>query len=192
MRWYFWSGILCLLFSLVIGGVLLLYPQSQSDSVSVHLLDGTSAQVIVSTAERGWVNDANSYSIKIITQPGTSSAYLQFWGRLEMTAQDLEPQGISERVIRPGDETTFQWQARTNLHGDIPGVLWLYQSRNDSDKELLYAKEFKFTGSNFLVVPVLAARITAGSLLLLSVLFIWLECRKIAKSRLKIEQNLVL
>jgi hypothetical protein len=192
MRWYFWSGILCLFGSLVIGGVLLLYPRSQSELVNVHLLDGTSAQVNVTVAERGWVKDANSYSVKITTQPGTSSAFLQFWGRLEMTGQDLEPQGISERVIRPGDETTFQWQARTNIRGDIPGVLWLYQSRNDTDKELLYAKEFKFTDSDFLGVPVLAARITAGSLLLLALLFIWLERRKIAKSRSKNDQNLVL
>jgi hypothetical protein len=191
MRWYSWSGFVCLVFSLAIIAVLLFYPQSQNTSVTAVLLDGTPVQVTVTVADRGWVKQANKYSLQVSTPTETGKSSLQLWARLEMTGQQINPQGISERIIQPGDKTTFKWSAISGQRGVTPGVLWLYQSEGSGEKSLLYAKEFSFSAHDFWGISIIAAQIAAAVFFLLGIGLIWLGRKKNIKPLLENPGNLV-
>jgi hypothetical protein len=178
MRRFFWIG-LCLLF-LAAAAVftLLLYPQSQNYSLNVNLLDGTPARMTVTLPVRGWVAENQWYVLKISTQKGSSMDSLQLWSKVEMTGLEMAPQGISEHVIDAGEETVFKWKAVNLSAGSIPGVLWLYQSQNGGEKQLLYAKEFTFTASNFPGMKTVSVKVISGVLAVFGLGFMLLGWKK--------------
>lgn len=171
-------GICLAVAAAVVFALLLLYPSSQDYSLNVNLLDGSPARVTAVIQERGWSGQIQKYSLQTSTQKTSSGDSLQFWAKVELPGVILDPRGITERVIAPGEMTTFNWNAQTAAPGAVPGVLWLYQSQPGTEKQLLYAREFTLTTANFLGMPASAFMIGSGVIFLLGLFFIWYGKRR--------------
>ena len=171
-------GICLAAIAAIVFALLLFYPASQDYSLNLKLLDGTPARVTAAVQQRGWSGQNLRYSLQVSTEKTNSGDTLQFWAKVELPGTTLDPQGITERVIAPGEETIFTWKAQTGTPGVIPGVLWLYQSQAGAEKQLLYAREFTLATSDFLGLPASSMMVGSSVIFLLGLFFIWYGERK--------------
>jgi hypothetical protein len=179
MRWFYWfiyavvlTGISILVFSLF-------FRHTNSATVNILLQGGDQVRVTASWVDRGWMLDANDYSLKLSTQAAAGQdTPLRFAARLEMGGLEMTPKGISERSITAGGSTAFTWQAKAYRAGVTPGVLWLFVLDDSGAQTAIYAKEFNLNTYDYLGFSPKVVRPLAGAFILLGSGSIWLGQRK--------------
>jgi hypothetical protein len=193
MRFKFWLGLCFTSFAFFFIVFTLLYPRAEVASASVRLADGTQVNLTARITERGWVGDANGFSLKVITQAGTSAAASatttleRFGARLEMGDIVLNPTGTIERGLKAGDSATFNWKASAVLPGETSAVLWFYQIGANGDDYALYAKQFTFSAQDYAGLNPMWTRLGVGLVLVIGGLLLWSDVRK--KKRKPLSKN---
>lgn len=185
MRWNYWLAICLILLGGGILGFTLLFQQTTTSTVATTLADGTQVHLAARVVDRGWVNDQNQFSLKLITgSNSTESTHLQLGARLEIGDVSLVPQGTVIHSLQAGDSATFDWQVQAYKTGSTPGILWVYQVAANGEDTAIYAKEFTFSAYNYLGLSPLLARLLAGGFCLLGLFLIWF-------ARLQRKRNLI-
>jgi hypothetical protein len=182
MRWFYWFIYAVVLVGIGILVFSLFFRHTDSATVNIPLQEGDQVRVTASWVDRGWVLDANDYSLKLSTQATAGhDTPLRFAARLEMGGMEMTPKGITERSITAGRSTAFTWQAKAYKAGVTPGVLWLFVLDDSGAQTAIYAKEFNFNAYDYLGFSPKVVRPLAGAFILLGSGAIWLGQRKATK-----------
>jgi len=198
MRWHFWLGLALALLGAITLLFTLFFRQIQTSTVNLSLANGVQVRLTASITDRGWVQDANDFALKLVSQPGTGGETpLRFGARLEMDNLQVSPQGTITRSMEAGDAATFSWQVRAYTPGVTPGVLWFSQIDNSGNGSVLYAKEFNFAANNFWGLAPFWVRCLAVVLLLIGGGLMWWakhtpgKTHKMSKKSTKATENQV-
>jgi len=87
--------------------------------------------------------------------------------RLDLAGMEVEPYGVIQTPMRPGQRLDFFWSVRAAEAGIYRGTLWLYlnlepKSGGESDQQALLARPLELKVVSFLGMPAWVGRVLGG------------------------------